>query len=200
MQNYNKEVIAYTRGLGKLFYTLKGYGPCHNAQEVIESIGYDSENDLENPTGSIFCTHGESFLVKWDQVKNYMHVESCLKNRDGLLEETDSNFPLYTQERQISLEEIEQIFKSTFYANQGKKTIWKKRKAIQESNYKHVTNASMQKEAKEEYLLVDGYNIIYAWPELKELAEENMDAARMKLLDSLSNYQGIQKCKIITKK
>jgi len=197
MRNYHKEVIAYTKGLGRLFCTLKGYEPCHNAEEVIESIGYDSENDIENPTGSVFCTHGASFLVAWDQVKEYMHVESYFKNKEDLSGQIVSNTNSYTQERYISLEEIEQIFNSTFYANSGKKSSWNRRKTSRESNCKPVTYVSAQKEPKEEYLLVDGYNIIYAWPELKVLAEEDMDAARMKLLDSLSNYQGIRKCRVI---
>jgi ribosomal protection tetracycline resistance protein len=197
MRNYHKEVVAYTKGLGRLFCTLKGYEPCHNAEEVIESIGYDSEKDIENPTGSIFCTHGAGFLVAWDQVKDYMHVESYFRDKDDLSGQIASNHNSYTQERQISLEEIDQIFNNTFYANRGKKSTWNRRKTARESYYKPVNYVSTQKETKEEYLLVDGYNIIYAWPELKELADENMDAARMKLLDSLSNYQGIRKCQII---
>jgi len=197
MKNYNKEVVAYTKGLGRLFCTLKGYEPCHNAEEVIESIGYDSEKDIENPTGSVFCTHGAGFLVPWNQVKDYMHVESYFRSKDDLSEQTVLNHTSYTQERQISLEEIDQIFNSTFYANRGKKSGWKRRKTARESYYKPVNYVSTQKETKEEFLLVDGYNIIYAWPELKELTDDDMDAARMKLLDSLSNYQGIRKCHII---
>jgi len=197
MKNYQKEVVAYTKGLGRLFCTLKGYEPCHNAEEVIESIGYDSEKDIENPTGSIFCAHGAGFLVTWDQVKNYMHVESYFQRKDDLSEQTVSNHTSYTKERQISLEEIDQIFNSTFYANSGKKSGWKRRKTARESYYKPVNYVSTQKETKEEFLLVDGYNIIYAWPELKRLADENIDGARMKLLDSLCNYQGIRKCQII---
>jgi len=197
MRNYNKEVVAYTKGLGRLFCTLKGYEPCHNAEEVIESIGYDSEKDMENPTGSVFCTHGAGFLVPWDQVKNYMHVESYFRSQDDLSEQAVQKHTSYTQERQISLEEIDQIFNSTFFANRGKKSGWKRRKTARESYYRPVNDVNIQKETKEEYLLVDGYNIIYAWPELKGLADDDMDAARMKLLDSLSNYQGIRRCHII---
>jgi hypothetical protein len=193
LSNYQKEVIAYTKGIGKLFCSLKGYEPCHNAQEVIESIGYDSERDAGNPTGSIFCENGAGFLVSWDEVKDHMHVESYLQEIDDSLEETAANQASYTEEKWISLEEIDQIFNRTFYANQGKKSAWKRRKPPSESYYKPVTYVSRQQEPlKEEYLLVDGYNIIYAWPELKELADENMDAARTKLLDSLSNYQGFE--------
>lgn len=196
MRNYQREVVAYTKGLGRLFCNLKGYEPCHNTQEVIELVGYDSERDVENPTGSVFCTHGSSFLVDWDEVKDYMHVESYFQEKEDLnaLKEIQTKSP---KERSISLEEIDQIMNRTFYANQGKKSIWKRRKTAEESYYKSASYVKKEKEEKEEYLLVDGYNIIYAWPELKKLTDENMDAAKMKLLDSLSNYQSIRGCQII---
>jgi len=196
MRNYQKEVAAYTKGFGRLFCTLKGYEPCHNAQEVIERIGYDSERDVENPTGSIFCAQGAGFFVSWDKVKEYMHVESYLK-REANGEEVEQSRAVYREEGTISLEEIEHIMNRTFYANQGKKTAWKRRKTDLESYYKTVRQAGVQREAKEEYLLVDGYNIIYAWQELKELADENMDGAKMKLLDALCNYQWFRKCQVI---
>jgi len=197
MRNYQKEVVAYTKGLGRLFCTLKGYEPCHNAEEVIESIGYDSEKDIGNPTGSVFCTHGAGFLVDWDEVKDNMHVESYLQKKDDFSNETAPNHSSYNEERRISLEEIDQIINSTFYANQGKKSAWKRRKTALDNYYEPSTYINRQKEVKEEFLLVDGYNIIYAWSELKGLVDDNMDGARMKLLDSLSNYQGIRKCQII---
>ena len=196
MRNYQKEVAAYTKGFGRLFCSLKGYEPCHNSQEVIERIGYDSERDVENPTGSIFCAQGTGFFVSWDKVKEYMHVESYFK-KESDLEIADQSRTTYSEERTISLEEIEHIMNRTFYANQGKKSVWKRQKTDIESYYKTVKQGSAQKAAKEEYLLVDGYNIIYAWPELKELAEENMDAAKTKLLDYLSNYQWIRGCRVI---
>ncbi|WP_312369624.1 TetM/TetW/TetO/TetS family tetracycline resistance ribosomal protection protein [Lachnoclostridium sp.] len=197
MRNYQKEVIAYTKGLGKLFCSLKGYLPCHNTMEVIESIGYDSERDIGNPTGSVFCAHGAGFLVEWNEVKNYMHVEGYLKEKGEVSEKIVE--PQFTQREEtfISLEEIDKIMNSTFYSNQGKKSVWKRSKSARESYYEPTTYINRQKENKDEYLLVDGYNIIFAWPELKEHADENMDGARMKLLDILCNYQGIRKCKII---
>ncbi|MDD4504648.1 MAG: TetM/TetW/TetO/TetS family tetracycline resistance ribosomal protection protein, partial [Clostridiaceae bacterium] len=197
MRNYQKEVAAYTKGLGRLFCSLKGYEPCHNAKEVIESIGYDSESDMQNPTGSVFCTHGAGFSVAWDEVKNYMHIESYLQIKDDLSGETAQNQASSPEERWISLEEIDQIINKTYYVNQGKKSAWKRRKTARESYYEPVDDVNREKEIKEEYLLVDGYNIIYAWPELKELSDENMDSARMKLLDSLSTYQWIRQCQII---
>jgi translation elongation factor EF-G len=197
MRNYQKELTAYTKGLGRLFCSLKGYEPCHNTEEVINSIGYDSERDMENPTGSVFCTHGAGFLVAWDEVKDYMHVDSYLQKEDDFSGEVTKEQATSEEERWISLEEIDQIINKTYYGNQGKKSAWKRRKTARESYYERVAYVSVQKESKEEFLLVDGYNIIYAWPELKELADENIDAARMKLLDSLSKYQWIRQCQII---
>ncbi len=196
MMNYQKEVTSYTKGLGRLFCSLKGYEPCHNTEEVMERMGYDSERDLGNPTGSVFCANGTSFLVNWDEVKNHMHVESCFQKKDGLLEEAE-NKSSHTEEKWIEPEEVERIFQRTYYANQGKKSGWQKRKTIVESYYNPTVYTGRLKEAKEEYLLVDGYNVIFAWLDLKELAEENMEGARLKLLDELSKYQGIRKCRII---
>lgn len=199
MRNYQKEVIAYTKGHGRLFCTLAGYEPCHNAEEVIAYTAYDSERDVENPTGSVFCAHGSGFLVNWDEVKDYMHIESYLQaDKEALTEDVVKNQDVFIDEKWIGLEEIDQIISRTFYANQGEKSVWKKRKTAHESYYEPVSTTSRQKDAnKEEYLLVDGYNIIFAWPELKELTSDNMDGARIKLLDCLSNYQGIRKCQII---
>ncbi|HWQ80595.1 MAG TPA: translation factor GTPase family protein [Anaerovoracaceae bacterium] len=197
MRNYQKEVAAYTKGLGRLFCSLKGYGPCHNAEEVIAQSGYDSERDVENPTGSVFCANGTGFSVAWNEVKDYMHVESYFQKGDGLSGETARGRTSSEEERWISPEEIERIINKTFYANQGRKSVWKRRIAARERHYEPVASAGRQTDDKEEYLLVDGYNIIHAWPELKELADGNMDGARMKLLDSLSNYQWIRQCRVI---
>jgi ribosomal protection tetracycline resistance protein len=205
MQNYQREVTAYTKGLGRLFCTLQGYGPCHNTQDVIAEIGYDSERDTANPTGSVFCGNGTSFIVSWDRVKDYMHLESCLAGTDHSgREAADKANADKTKDDWISQEEVDSIFKRTFFANQGKKTSWKKRKAAA-ARYHPLPAASALRSqksakpvtAKNEYLLVDGYNIIFAWPELKELAAENMDGARAKLTDQLSRYQHYRKCRII---
>lgn len=198
MRNYQREVIAYTKGTGRLFCTPKGYEPCHNGDEVIERIGYDPEMDVANPTGSVFCTHGAGFIVSWNEVKDYMHLESYLQQKENFSGEESQNRALYKEEKWISTEEIDQIFNRTFYANQGKKSIWK-RKSAGESYFKPENteyNYHFQT-PKKEYLLVDGYNIIHAWPELRRLADEDMESARIKLLDVLSNYQGIRKCEII---
>lgn len=200
MRNYQKELMAYTRGFGRLFCTFKGYDYCHNEEEVVKQVGYDSERDIENPTGSVFCSQGTGFLVSWDEVKDYMHIEGYLQPKRDNLEEQFHN-KISSDSKWISLEEIDQILDKTV-SNQGKKSPWKKTKSSVERYYKSMgpTGEFKSKEMeqkKENYLLVDGYNIIFAWPELKELAENNLDSARAKLLDILSNYKAIKEYKII---
>ncbi len=200
MRNYHKDVVAYTGGYGRLFCSFKGYEPCHNSEEVIESIGYDSEKDKDNPTGSIFCANGAGFSVSWDRVQDYMHLESYFSKRENSLSEKPNMTRTNTEpERWIDPDEIDAIIERTYYANRGRKSAWKKRKSARESYYRSVTPIPIRRheEPKEEYLLVDGYNIIHAWPELKDLVDDHMDVARNKLQDILSNYQGIRKCHII---
>ncbi|WP_163195419.1 translation factor GTPase family protein [Clostridium thermarum] len=197
MKNYQKEVTAYTKGLGKLFCSLRGYEPCHNAEQVIASIGYDSERDLLNPTGSVFCAHGSGFLVSWDEVHKYMHIESCLQAKKNTSVQREVKRSSIITEESIGLDEIDKIINSTFYANQGRKSVWKKKRSAVEDYYKSSSNSASVYKAKEPYLLVDGYNIIFAWEDLKELVEINIDAARTKLLDLLSNYQSIVRNNII---
>lgn len=202
MRNYQKEVVAYTKGHGRLFCSLKGYQPCHNEMEVIERIGYDSERDFDNPTGSVFCAHGSGFLVRWDEVTDYMHLESYLKAPNGeQVDEIETNYASSVDEKWIGTDEIDEIIHKTFYANQGEKSTWKRSKRTKSTYIEPIIYTSpvntYKDRSKEEYLLVDGYNIIYAWPDLNELAADNMDGARTKLLDRLCNYQGIKKCQII---
>jgi small GTP-binding protein len=198
MRNYQREVIGYTKGQGRLFYSLSGYAPCHNADEIIKSVGYDSERDMANPTGSVFCANGAGFLVNWEEVHNYMHMESCLQKEKLNSAQTRATKYVSTMEEQsIGLDEIDQIINKTFYANQGKKSAWKKRKTAHESYYKPATYTSENNLPKEAYLLVDGYNIVFAWEDLNEIAQDDIEAAKIKLLDILCNYQGIEKCKII---
>lgn len=197
MRNYQREVAAYTKGLGRLSCNLKGYEPCHNSEEIIELIGYDSERDIKNQTGSIFCTHGAGFFVDWNEVKNHMHVESYFQTEDNISAEQVQKQCYKSEDDMISIEEIDRIIKKTFYANQGKKTVWKRAKPAYENCYELTNYVSNKKETNEEYLLVDGYNIIHAWPELKELISDNIEGARMKLLEMMSNYQGTRKCQII---
>ena len=198
MKNYQQEITAYTKGLGKLSISVKGYDVCHNAETVIEAIGYDDERDVANPTGSVFCSHGTGYLVPWNEVKSKMHVESYLKPEKKNKERTHQKETTRSEES-ISLEEIDAIMRSTSFSNQGKKSVWKKKKSAKESHYDAVTYKGIPKRntTGEEFLLVDGYNIIFAWPELDTLAKDNLGAARDKLMDILSNYQGIGKCQIM---
>ncbi len=203
LRNYQQEVNAYTRGEGRLALSLMGYDLCHNADEVIEQIGYDSELDPYNPTGSVFCAKGSGYLVPWDEVKRHMHVESVLKPSRKTVSEQEAQFASTYEEDFISLEEIDEIINSTHFANKGRKNVWKRKSGAKESYYTSLSGSSGTRSAlssghlAEEYLLVDGYNIIHAWPELEGLANENMEFARGKLMDILSNYQPIRRCKIM---
>ncbi len=206
MQDYQKEVHAYTKGQGRLFLTLKGYLPCHNAEEVIERIGYDSERDMENPTSSVFCAHGAGYVVEWDQVKEYMHVDSGIVFPDrfdesGEAEAEKQKTHASCVELTIGTEEIDQILERTFHANTKEKangrerTPWRRKGAAIPARTTEWKPRPIEK--KEEYLLVDGYNIIFAWNELSELAKINIDSARGQLLDILCDYQAMKGCHLI---
>lgn len=202
MRNYQKEVTAYTRGRGRLFCTLKGYGPCHNSEEVIRQFHYDSDLDLENPAGSVFCAHGTGFSVPWDQVEKYMHLESYLIRPVPTAEGAAGQERSRPEAKEVWLgtEEIDAILERTYYANKrGSKARgkWKRTKTPPQPPAPAATRVYNQAERREEYLLVDGYNIIFAWEELKSLAAENIDGARGRLMDILCNYQGIKKCNLI---
>lgn len=206
MQAYQKEVTAYTKGQGRLSLALKGYAPCHNAQEVIEQSGYDAEADGRNPAGSVFCAHGAGFLVPWNQVKDYMHLECLTENG---MEKPDAIWEAELLARKkaaveraelkkegageawIGTDEVDAILSRTAYANSRKEENKKKKAAPP------VIRTYKGQEKKEEYLLVDGYNIIFAWEDLKELAKISLDGARGKLLDILCDYQGMKKCRLI---
>jgi ribosomal protection tetracycline resistance protein len=136
--------------------------------------------------------------VSWDRVQDYMHLESYFsKKEDQSTEEAAIARRATEAERWIDPDEIDAIIERTYYANRGRKSAWKKRKSARISYYRPDTPVRRHEEPKEEYLLVDGYNIIHAWPELNDLVDEHMDIARTKLQDILSNYQGIRRCKII---
>lgn len=197
MKNYQAEVIAYSQGHGRLFCTFKGYEPCHNEEEVVASIGYDSERDLMNPTGSVFCAHGSGYLVSWDEVFDHMHIESVLRPSISHENEETLRQNTYEEEMWIDTDEIDKIIEKTFYANKGARTTWQKSKPAARTYTGPRTISYKKPESQEEYLLVDGYNIIFAWEDLKELAAINVESARGKLMDCLCNYQGIRKCNLI---
>lgn len=185
MRNYQMEVIAYSKGAGRLFCTLKGYEPCHNSDEVIEKSGYNSEADVDNPTSSVFCDHGAGFVVPWDQVDGYMHTSSYEKRMKKEATEVSS----YVIPPSIDEDEINEIINRTFGANRKADS---DRPRVVSSGYTEVKRLKKQ-DAIPEVLLVDGYNIIFAWEELKELADANIAGARGKLMDILCNYQGFRK-------
>lgn len=197
MKNYQQIVTAYTKGMGRLSIRISGFSPCHNPEEVIAAKGYDPDLDTMNPTGSVFCTHGAGFTVEWCDVKEHMHLEAFLRPERPAGKADVSAMPTGSRARQLSLEEIHNILESAHYGNRGKRSAWKRRSIKEERRFETSSYISRKKETDEEYLLVDGYNIIHAWPELKTLADANLDSARGRLLDILSNYQGIRKCHII---
>lgn len=229
---YQTKMLAYSGGKGRLFTGLQGYEPCHNADEVIERIDYEAEHDTENPCGSVFCAHGAGFVVEWNRVEEYMHLESALKPgwrlSDGTLygvdEENDQdgqyrpnsgtgpdsnagagNFAQRFAKRSadgssavdfIGQDEVEEIFARTFGKKEPKKHGWAR--TIRAKTAAPVEVEYHGGQAKqEEYLLVDGYNIIFAWGELAGLAGSDLNAARGRLMDILCNYQAFRKMHLI---
>ncbi len=202
MRNYQREVIAYTKGLGRLNCQFSGYEPCSNPEEIVRQLAYEPEHDTEHSSASVFCSSGTGFFVPWDEVKQYMHVEPYLKQTDtNKREHGDTNSQLSSTQN-ISLEEINRIMNQTFFANQGKRGMKKKTNGVRETEYTQggdlrYTASYSNVNQKEEYLLIDGYNIIHSWPELKALVASNLDGARTQLLDVLTNYQGIRSGKMM---
>ena len=203
LSGYQKDVIAYTGGRGRISLTLKGYELCHNQEEVVAARGYDSELDLANPTGSVFCAHGAGFVVDWDEVEEYMHMERTLDQtgEEGLAEVT---LPKRRHSSiELTQEELDAIYVRTpdpVKQNHGPVTVCAKEKDREPgSAYTDPKweRRRREKEGRQEYLLVDGYNIIFSWEELRELSEKDIGAARGKLADILSNYQGYRKCTLI---
>ena len=218
MQEYPMEVAAYSKGEGRILLSPGGYEPCHNAEEVIETMGYDSEADLANPTGSVFCAHGAGFVVPWDEVENYMHVETEWEDEDDTENYAESitvgNKAVSSAVTAQSVrksggsavgafsaedKELAEIFNRTYGKSESK---GKTGTAYDPMSVVHRTSAPKKveikpQERKEEYLLVDGYNIIFSWEDLNELSKTNVAAARQKLMDVLCNYQGFKKCTLI---
>ena len=196
MGSYPMEVVGYTRGRWRLSLTLDGYRPCHNTQQVVEAAGYEPEHDVENPADSVFCTHGAGFVVPWDQVRNYMHVDSGW----GRAKPAEAAAPAAPQRRaaayRATLEEDEELLK-IFERTYGpiKRDPLAAFRPVQKRERPDF--AAEQWTIAPEYLLVDGYNIIFAWEELNALSKQSLDAARKKLADILCNYQGFKKCVVI---
>lgn len=202
MQEYQREVLAYTKGCGRLECQMKGYAPCHNTEEVMEQINYDPDRDLENPCGSVFCSHGAGVTIDWSEVEDHMHLEMVYRGEDDSWKEEIQEVKAVRREvsRSIGTEEIDAILNRTYGANKkGNDYIapqgWNRSKS--QGRSEAVTKVYKGTPKKEAYLLVDGYNIIYAWKELKELATVSLDGARGKLQDILCDYQGMKGCQVM---
>ncbi len=195
---YPSEVTAYTRGLGSISFTVRGYEVCHNQAEVKAEIGYDPDRDLRNPSSSVFCAHGSGFVVEWDKVREYMHQEGLWFSDESGETETEQALRLArtVSEDFIGVEEVDAIVDSAVSSNRRsnpeKRAGGPKRISLDETIFK----AQKNRPVKEEYLLVDGYNIVFAWEDLKSLSEINIDAARNKLLDRMCNYQAFKGCRL----
>ena len=184
LSSYGEELSAYSRGRGKLSLRPDGYRPCRNAQAVIEAIGYEPESDLDHSPDSVFCAHGAGFVVKWNKVPEYMHLDSCLGKREERPEVLPRMKSLSIDER-----ELEAIMEREFGP-------------IRRPSYRAALRnegpaAEPEAPARREYLIVDGYNVIFAWPELKALARERLDLARERLMDLLANYAGFTKAELV---
>ena len=195
MRSYPMEVVGYTRGRGHLTLTLDGYRPCHNAAEVIEAAGYEPEHDLDNPADSVFCAHGAGFVVPWEQVRSHMHVDSGW-GKTAKTEEAVQARPRRMAAYRATLEEdaeLLKIFEQTYGPiKRDPLAAFRPTQKRERPDF----NAE-QWEIQPEYLLVDGYNIIFAWDELNALSKESLEAARHRLMDILCNYQGFKKCVLI---
>ncbi len=206
MQGYQRDVSNYTHGKGRLSYALKGYEPCHDAQEVIERFHYDPDSDLENSADSVFCSHGAGFLVKWDQVPQYAHIppidtkrqETVPQPEDFVPSPPDTSLKART-ERYIAMvtedKELMDIFERTY--GPIRRQPQTQQRVIRASSPKQPVRRAAKLPDGPEYLLVDGYNIIYAWEDLRDLAKDNLDAARSRLIHILCNYQGVRHCEVI---
>ena len=233
MQDYMTEVYAYTKGQGQLTLELKGYDVCHNSAEVVEHIAYDSEEDTANPTGSVFCAHGAGFVVPWNEVPNYMHLEyACdadghVKQMGGLsydLEQQAEQLRELVKRREADKmaksasassweldQELQQIYAREFGMNKDdmldyERKKWAKKAGDGAGKKESVPHLKIDKKGNpiypkkpilEELLIVDGYNIIFALPELKELSKVNIDSAKDALKDMLANYQGYKGCRLM---
>lgn len=183
LNEYQAEVISYTRGRGRILCLNSGYRECHNADEIINLIGYDCDGDVNNSADSIFCTHGAGMNVKWDEVQNYMHLPSCLEPEKEEPEQKAYRFV----EKAVSDKELMEIFERTYG-----KIDREPRKAFKSAKVKadYSKPVKVPDYSGPDYLLVDGYNIIFAWDELKKIAEKSLDDARKKLADIMCSYQG----------
>ncbi|MCR4651168.1 MAG: TetM/TetW/TetO/TetS family tetracycline resistance ribosomal protection protein [Lachnospiraceae bacterium] len=206
MHLYATDITAYTKGKGKLYLRNGGYEECHNTEEVLEKLHYDPDKDSRNPSSSVFCSHGVGTIVEWDQVFDNMHVPNCIDS-DGSVTESEGFRPVINRrgsfEAVIGTDEIDEIINRTAYANRRNTGVAHKGISASRAGAKrNKTIAPVEvvykgSPKRQKYLLVDGYNNIFAWKELSELAKVNIDAARDKLLDIMSNYCAMEGMELI---
>lgn len=203
IRNYQATLVTFTKGMGQISLSHAHYDICKNPQDVIDAVGYNSQTDIDNPADSVFCSHGAGVIVPWDQVKEKCHVP-CLENKvDEEIDATPINMKRMNHgvDEWLDPDEIDNILRQATHSNHGKnpKKGWhygeSSRPRRVDSDY--VYTAPKEIKAKEKYLLVDGYNLIYAWPELKAVLDVNLDGARGKLLDILSNYKAMTDYQVI---
>ncbi|MBE6909393.1 MAG: GTP-binding protein [Ruminococcaceae bacterium] len=195
LRDYAQTLSAYTHGAGRLSCTVRGYGPCADAKSVIEQLGYDAERDVDNPSSSVFCEHGGSVTVPWNEAGARMHLDSGV--RSGTPDEPAEAAPRRSREAGSfeNDKELQGIFERT-YGKVERKAFEPAKPPARTSLDDRRYNVELQTGGTE-YLLVDGYNVIFAWDELKSLAAQDIAAARAALTDILANYQGFRKCVVI---
>ena len=187
INGYQSELIGYTKGQGRLSCTLSGYRECHNADKVIADTGYDCDGDIENSADSVFCSHGAGFVVRWDEVPEHMHLPSCLERENTEEMPADRSRMKAFAEKAVSDEELMEIFERTYgKIKRDPRKAFKKTKAVTLDS----KPVKLPDYKGPDYLLVDGYNIIFAWDELKKIAQDNLDAARGELINMMCSYQG----------
>ena len=196
MAGYGTEFAAFTKGRGRMTLSFCGYEPCHNESEVVKNCKYDPDADVENTADSVFCAHGSGFVVPWNEVAKHVHIDTSIKNRQPVKNTTAApKEPSKKNSKMSEEKELQAIFERTFgpvktrVETPAKKVIKAEPGKTKTKEYKPVY--------EEEYLLVDGYNIIFAWDELKALAAENLEGARAKLMEIMCNYQGFCGCHLI---
>ena len=196
MAGYGTEFAAFTKGRGRMTLSFCGYEPCHNESEVVKNCKYDPDADVENTADSVFCAHGSGFVVPWNEVAKHVHVDTSIKKRQPVKASTAvPKEPSKKNSKMSEEKELQAIFERTFgpvktrVETPAKKVIKAEPGKTKTKEYKPVY--------EEEYLLVDGYNIIFAWDELKALAAENLEGARTKLMEIMCNYQGFCGCHLI---
>lgn len=191
MRGYHTDVISYTKGKGRLLCVFDGYRECKDSEKIIEEMGYNPEADTENTPDSVFCSHGAGFVVKWNEVEDYMHIESCLLDEEEPIEQKISNYV-----SSIATDsELMRIFEKTY--GPVKRNVHAAMEIRKTSDELKKTVRKKLKPQGDKYLLIDGYNIIFAWDDLKEQAKESLDLARNSLIARICNYQGFSDFKVI---